>query len=245
MTLLLMLIAIGVQRFLQFSSQSFQVDWVGGYYRWCERKIEYLTKGHGLLGITVLVVPVLFAVAIVFSIVFHVFGGFGYWVVSLVLFWYCIDARDLSKQPYPGVGPVALLSTVYAALYGMIFWFALFGPVGLVLYYLIKYFRNYFQQHPTAESKELGFYAQRTLAVLDWIPVRLFTLSFALVGQFVTVFKVWMKSVLGGFDSNMRLITECGQLVVNTTEDAVGLLNRVLIIWLVVIALVTIGLVLG
>lgn len=245
MTLLLILIAIGVQRFLQFTSQPFQVNWIGGYYSWCERKIEYVTKGHGLLGFAILVVPMLFVASIIFSIIYHVFGGFGYWVVSLVLFWYCIDARDITKQPYPGVGPVALLSEVYLALFGMIFWFTLFGPVGLVLYYVTKFLNGYFQQHPTPEAKELGFYAQRVQAVLDWIPVRLFTLSFALVGHFATVFKIWMKSLLGGFDIELSLVTECGQAVVNTTEDAVGLLNRVLIVWLVVIALVTIGLVLG
>lgn len=245
MTLLLILIAIGVQRFLQFSSQPFHVDWIGGYYRWCERKIEYVTEGHGLLGFGILVVPMLFIASIIFSIMFHVFGSFGYWVVSLVLFWYCIDARDLVKQPYSGVGPVNLLIEVYRALYGMIFWFTLFGPVGLVLYYVTKSLNSYFQQHLRSEAKELGFYAQRVLAVLDWIPVRLFTLSFALVGHFASVFKLWMKSLLGGFDVEMSLITQCGQAVVNTAEDAIALLNRVLIVWLVVIALVTIGLVLG
>ena len=192
-----------------------------------------------------LVVPILFITSIFFSIIFHIFGSFGYWVMSLVFFWYCIDARDLKKQPYSAVGAVDLLTKVYQALYGMIFWFTLFGPVGLVLYYVTKFFNTYFQQHQSSEAKELGFYAQRILAILDWIPMRLFTLSFALVGHFSNVFKVWAKSLLDGFDLEMSLITHCGQAVVNTLEDAISLLNRVLVVWLVVIALVTIGLVLG
>ena len=36
MTLLLILVAIGIQRFLQFSSQPFHVNWIGSYSRWCE-----------------------------------------------------------------------------------------------------------------------------------------------------------------------------------------------------------------
>lgn len=245
MTLLLVLVATGVQRFLQILSQPFHLDWGGRYYTWCERKIEYVTKGHGLLGFAILVIPMLFVVTVIFTIIYHLLGYIGYSVFSLVLLWYCIDARDLVKQPYPRMGPVNTLGRVYRDLFGMLFWFTVFGPVGLTLYYLITYFNRYFEAHPSSESKELRVYSQKVLAVVDWVPVRLFTFCFALVGQFTEVFKVWIKSMLGGLDPQLNLVSQCGQIVVKTTEDAVSLLNRVLIVWLVVIALVTIGLILG
>jgi len=245
MSLLLILIAVSVQRFLQFLSQPLRLDWSGFYYGWCERKIEYVTKGHGLLGFAILVIPMLFVISIIFSVVFHITGGVGYSALGLLLLWYCIDARDLVKQPYPRLGPVNTLSKVYRDLFGMLFWFVIFGPVGLALYYLVNHFCEYFQANPGSESKNLLNYSQKVLAVLDWVPVRLFTFCFALVGHFGAVFKIWMKSIFAGLDSELSLIPHCGQAVVKTTEDAVNLLNRVLVVWLVVIALVTIGLILG
>ncbi len=245
MSLLLILIAVGVQRFLQFLSQPLRLDWAGPYYKWCERKIEYVTRGHGLLGIAILIIPVLFVVSIFFSIIYHLLGNVGYAAVSVVLLWYCIDARDLQKQPYPRVGPVNTLAKVYHDLFGMLFWFVVFGPVGLALYYLVHYFNDYMRAHPGSESKELEQYLQTVLAVLDWIPLRLFTFCFALVGHFGVVFKIWVKAIFTGLDPELALISHCGQAVVKTTDDAISLLNRVLIVWLVVIALVTIGLVLG
>jgi membrane protein required for beta-lactamase induction len=245
MTLLLVLIAIGVQRFLQILSQPFHFDWSGRYYSFCERKIEYVTKGHGLLGFAILVIPTLFVVTVVFTIIFHLLGYIGYSVFCLILLWYCIDARDLQKQPYPRIGPVNTLGKVYRDLFAMLFWFTVFGPVGLTLYYLVYYFNQYFHDNPSSESKELYVYSQKVLAVMDWVPERLFTFCFALVGHFGNVFKIWIKSMLGGLDPQLQLVSQCGQAVVKTTEDAVSLLNRVLIVWLVVIALVTIGLILG
>jgi membrane protein required for beta-lactamase induction len=245
MTLLLILIAIGVQRFLQFLSQPLRLAWSGSYYRWCESKIEYVTKGHGLLGFAILVIPVLFVISIIYSVVFHLMGTVGYSALSLLLLWYCIDARDLVKQPYPRLGPVNTLSKVYRDLFAPLFWFAILGPVILALYYLVNHFNEYLNEHPGFESKELLNYSQKVLAVLDWIPMRLFALGFALVGNFGLVFKIWVKSLPAGFDPQLSLISHCGQPIVKTTEDAVNLLNRVLIVWLVAIALITIGLILG
>lgn len=245
MSLLLILIAVGVQRLLQFLSQPLRLNWSGVYYKWCESKIEYVTKGHGLLGFAILVIPVLFVVSILYSIAFHLAGNVGYSVLGVVLLWYCIDARDLVKQPYPRLGPVNTLSKVYRDLFSMLFWFAVFGPVGLAFYYLVSHFNDYFKTHQSSESRELLLHSQKVLAVLDWVPVRLFTFCFALVGHFSVVFKVWMKSALAGLDPDLSLIPHCGQPVVKTTDDAIQLLNRVLIVWLVAIALVTIGVVLG
>lgn len=243
MALLIILIAIGIQRFLQVCSEPYRLNWMGEYYQWCAKKIEYVTKGHGLLGLAILVIPILFGGSIILTILYHMFGPIGYYVVSLGLLWYCIDANDPVRQST--ASGVALLESNYQNLYARLFWFAVFGPVALLFYYILDYFNTYFVTHQDDEAKELVVYTQRVLGVFDWIPVRLFTFSFALVGHFPAVFKEWIKLMVAGLDSKTKLIQQCASPVVTSKEDAVSLLNRVLIVWLVVIALVTLGIMLG
>ncbi len=242
MALLIILIAISAQRFLQILSVPYRLNWATGYYDWMAKKIDYVSKGHGLLGLAILVVPLLLVVSIIFSIVFHIFGIVGYAALSLILLWYYMDARDLVKDPLEDQQtPQQLLQTVYHALFGLVFWYALFGPVGVSLYYIMMLFCQCLSTHDDAQSKEIGVHAQKVLAVLDWVPVRLFTLSFALVGSFSSVFKVWVKHALDGLDPQLQLIQQCAEPIVQEQEDAISLLNRVLVVWLIVIALVTIG----
>ncbi len=245
MTLLLILIVVGVQHFLNVLSLPWRLNWGALYYKWCEQKVTCVTGGHGLLGLAILIVPMVLIIAVIYSVMLHLLGRVGYAIFTLFLLWYCLDARDLKKQPYPCIGPVNTLGQVYQNLFGPLFWFVVLGPMWLAFYYLVSYFSQYFNDHPSSESKDLQVYAQRVLAVLNWIPLRLFTFSFALVGQFTVVTKVWVSALFSGLDVHLNLIAQCGQIIVKTTEDAVDLVNRVLIMWLVVIALVTIGLILG
>ena len=245
MTLLALLIPILLQRYLQFLSEPYRFDWMGHYYNWMANKIEYVTKGHGLLGLAILIVPILLVAAFVFAMAFHLMGMLGYLIVAIAAVWYCIDARDLSKQPLAAGTPVQTLETTYRSLYGIIFWFAVWGPVGLVLYYSAHYFQRYLLDRQDAESKELEAYAQKVLAALDWIPVRLFTFTFALVGHFGSVFKEWLRVLKGGLDVRLSIITECAKPIVTSQQEAISLLNRTLIVWLVVVALVTAGMLVG
>lgn len=241
----MILIVISVQRFLHLLSVPYRLNWAGHYYDWCARKVEYTTKGHGLLGLAILVVPMLLVGSIVFSIVFHLFGFLGYFLVSLALFWYCTDARDLLKQPYTGLTPIATLTQVFQSLFGNIFWFVLFGPMGLLMYYLVHYFKDYLMAREDAESRELELYSQQVGAALDWIPARLFSFCFALLGHFSTVFKEWFRLVLTGIDPRLSIIAECAKPVVNTQDEAVSLIDRSLAAWLIVLALITLSSFLG
>lgn len=246
MILLVILLAIAVQRFLMFTPVDFQVDWFAYYYHWFVKRFDFITRGHGFFGLTMLVVPILLVVSILFSVVFHIFGMFGYAVVSLVFFWYCTDARDLVKQPYKDVQlPTALLSRVYPQLFASIFWFALFGPVGLSLYYIVYTLHSFVRIKENDVSKSIIKVADVVLQVLDWVPLRLYTLSLALVGNFSEMFVVWLKFSVTGLQPAEDVIKSCTQRSATTLKDGVNMANRALVCWLVVIALVTVGRLVG
>ncbi len=241
MTLLVLLVAIGIQHYLHLLSAPYRIDWMGHYYNWMVLKIEYVTKGHGLLGLAILLVPILLAVSLVLAVTGHLFNKLGYYIVCIIIFWYSTDARDYRKSDEDDSSYPNILVHSYQFLFSRIFWFGISGPVGLTFYYVIFYFRDHLLNRQDTESQELEFYSQKLLSVCDWIPVRLFTLCFALVGHFPVVFSEWTASLFEGLDSKLTMITHCSQSIVKTRAEAASLLNRVLVVWLVAIGLLTIG----
>lgn len=127
-------------------------------------------------------------------------------------------------------------------IFAVIFWFALLGPGGAVLYRAVSL---------CAENVSLGVVTMATqwLRVLDWIPVRIFSFLFALGGHFTRVFSCWKKYAKEGLHFNETLLGDCGIAALapndvqqipedgSTENDALLLLDRVFIIGLVFLAL--------
>ena len=105
-------------------------------------------------------------------------------------------AAELGGKPgKPGSDKnMSILETVlvgtHEQLLGVVFWFAVLGPVGAVLYRLSATLE-------IIAGKELrewrGFYeaAEVLHGVLDWVPARLTTLGYAITGSFVDALHKW------------------------------------------------------
>jgi len=267
MTLIIILIAIVVQRFLKFNSYSRQLNWATGYFHWMNSKVKQVTAGHGLLGLAILVVPIVLIAAMIFGIAYGIFGRLGTGILQLALVWYCLDARDIRKEPYDSATSQSLLLASYQNLFAILFWYGLFGPVGLVLYISILHLSRVIPKTITSSddttqeqevvvaqqnSVSLHEYLVKTQGILDWIPVRLLGLSFALVGSFGAVFKLWLQKLFHGVSDPQTLVVEWGQAALKAESTAgqpldstIDLIDRSLLIWLVVILLLTVGIILG
>lgn len=137
----------------------------------------------------------------------------------------------------------AIFIAAYQRIFAVVFWFVILGPLGAVLYRSIALCR--------AESP-LGLMsvAAKLQQLLDWIPVRIFTFIFALGGHFTQVFAYWKKQVTKGVSVNDTLLTECGVLSLDVLDgshipedgsgerEAVALLDRAFVMWLVILAVV-------
>jgi membrane protein required for beta-lactamase induction len=81
---------------------------------------------------------------------------------------------------------------------------------------------------------------------MDWVPVRLVGLAFALVGKFGPTFGLWCNHLLG-MHEDQNLVVEYGKIALDAEENEklpeliLGLLERGLLVWLVVLALFSIG----
>lgn len=126
-------------------------------------------------------------------------------------------------------------------VFALIFWFAILGPTGAVIYRLTVIVSN----RATADVASLS---SRLLEALDWLPSRLLGLLFALGGHFVKVINVWKKYVLQGLSDSDVIIAETGIAALDWTSNkplpengeaekaAIQLFDRALIIMLVVSA---------
>jgi len=97
-----------------------------------------------------------------------------------------------------GSGDVARLAIEEALLashrhvYAPLFWFTLLGPAGALGYRLARHFCYAWQDEVRdVEAGAFGEFSQRAFAAIDWLPVRLTAVSFAIVGNFEDAVFCW------------------------------------------------------
>lgn len=130
--------------------------------------------------------------------------------------------------------------------FAVIFWFALLGPLGAVLYRAVE------QLARTPEANEFGITVQQLYGVLGWVPARLMVVAYALSGHFEQAMQAWraVPSDPGAMARHSQAVLlavgegalcaqkeECLQTEpVSLIRSAMGLVWRALLVWLAVIA---------
>lgn len=271
MTFIITLIALIIERFFHWS-QLRHWRWFKAYQRWLGSRISTLPS---YLVLTVYILPLL----IVVGLINHFLGGWGYGIPKLVfgilILLYCMGPDNLWVQAYSCLNELnkedpkvaveqaksafgiavpenseafhqALTKAIFIQanqrIFAVIFWFVILGPVGAVLYRSLAM---------CAEQSESGVSqtAMQSRRVLDWIPVRLLAIIFALGGHFIEVFTLWKRDAKKGLDSNDILLAECGLAALEDkklSEEGSGqkaaleLIDRSFVIGLVILAMIAI-----
>lgn len=147
----------------------------------------------------------------------------------------------------------ALPAAANRRLFAPILWFTLLGPLGAALYRL----NGLLQRHLTERevTQETLLQASRRLQdILDWLPARLMAAGFAAAGNFDAVAQAW-KGFVPSVDTDKRpndeLLGRLGQAALLSwpregelesdeippvVEDALALIWRCLVVWLLPIA---------
>ncbi len=149
----------------------------------------------------------------------------------------------------------AIMLRAHEYLFAVIFWFLLLGAVGALLYCLVV---NLTQRHGQHEDG----YADAVRAlhrILMWPSVRLLALGFALGGSLVSALDSWRTVSGHTLETSRDVLTQAGLGAldyeptdataqdpnkadfINRTKDTMGLINRTLIVWLIVLGLMTIA----
>lgn len=137
-------------------------------------------------------------------------------------------------------------------LFAILFWFIVLGPVGAITYYLTVAIRDKAAQS-NSEFVELLIPATQVFGILDWIPVRILALSYALVGHFVTGFNYLRQYFFIGIERTQEFAINSGFAALNIehvdvihadaeeNHNALALVDRAVYLWLVAVAIFTLG----
>lgn len=239
MSLVVIALCFAVQWFFHFNSVPYQKQWVPHYIGWMRKTFSSLMQGHGLFTLLVLVLPILIGVSVLFAVVYHVLGQLGYFILSVALLWYLVDITPLRSSTPAFASVDEFLLHAYRKIFSPVFWFFVLGPVGLILTVVVHELSREF---PTQKDFTLA------TNVVDWLPVRVLGLTFALAGNFSTVFKLWLKEALRPIsqEENQVIVLAHAAMRSDATKsasfgDVVGLIDRTVLIWLIIIALLSIG----
>jgi membrane protein required for beta-lactamase induction len=152
-------------------------------------------------------------------------------------------------------------------IFAVVFWFLLLGPAGALLYRMAAAYARDTDRRLDVSALETPAFesgaAGRVHAVLDWLPARLLSLTFFLTGSFDDAWRGWRRAWQAEqdlTDSSRSIVvsTGCGAMrheVDDTSAEAASyetydlqwvrtaraLIWRSLVVWLVIIALLTLA----
>ncbi|MEO6626307.1 MAG: CobD/CbiB family protein [Burkholderiaceae bacterium] len=159
-------------------------------------------------------------------------------------------------------------------VFGVLAWYSVLaaiglGPAGAVLYRLCEFVpRSWARQgvtlHPVSEA--LQDTAQRMWHLVDWVPARITAIGFAVVGSFEEAIESWRRHDPGGVASNDGVILSSTAGAINLRvgpasgsasysakaepevghlRTVVGLVWRTVLMWMILLALLTLARLLG
>ncbi len=149
-------------------------------------------------------------------------------------------------------------------------WFVVLpAPVGAVLYKLSALLADKWGRHGDEELRTFGHFASRVFWLLDWVPLRLSAIGFAVAGDLEDALQCWRTQARSWLDPEVGVILASGAGALgvrlggplaseggvnyrpelgtgdepdaNYMQSALGLIWRTLVIWLVVLLLVTLA----
>jgi AmpE protein len=249
-------------------------------------------SGGDVVGVVLVVaVPVLLCAALQIVLHGRLFGLLALAFAAVVLF-YAWGPRDLERdaeavekapdaerraaaaqalrddefsQPLPLESAALVEATFLAGLrrwFGVLFWFAVLGPAGALLYRIVQLlaWNPLCGADVSAGQRAL---LQRATRVLDWLPAHLMALALALASNFDAVFKTWHDYHAargdGYFSLDLGFLNAIARASVAADvaaeedaahavriplvalDDAMVLVRRVLVVWLTILAIVVLA----
>jgi AmpE protein len=247
--LLAILVVFAIQRLTHWVHVKDLPAWLLSYF---DQTSHFLSK-HKSLKISIYIKTLLFLLPIPL-----VAGILSLWLASIstlsafcfnaIVFWYCLgDSRFKRRFKVQSVDDLCI--SAYAEVFAVFFWFVILGALGAGFYYLthtlIVYLNN-----KKEKPVHLLHASQKIRATLDWVPIRLLGLSFALVGHFFIAASDWWHHLKGGLPQSQSLIIEYvekatafqGKNLNEKKEHVLFLIERALWLWLIVFSVIMITL---
>ena len=189
--------------------------------------------------------------------------------------WCGIEVSAATAAELPKLAIEQGIRDSYRHVFGTLFWFLVApGPSGAILYRLASLLAEHWRGNPTTPMghalDEFGRPVRRLLYALDWLPVRVTAVTFAIVGDFEDAVYCWrtQAKAWGPLHEGILLASGAGALgaqlggpITGPTGEpefrpelglgdfadaelmpsAVGLVWRALLVWLALVLLLTLA----
>jgi AmpE protein len=246
MTIISILIAFALCHFVRELRHLRRFEWVTSFTKHCNEYLKKLPGWSGPTGFLVILGLPLLAVWLVNSLLLSTLGQIGEFLFAIAILIYTFGPRDLDidvrkvihtdddKEQQEALedlldGPIpedeeacqtaaidAVFSKALKRWFAIIFWFAVLGIYGALLYRLATWLTDG-EFGLFDEQKDL---ITRLCKIMEWPVAQLMTLSLAIATDFDSVYRAWKKyhdeRGHGLFDPNNDFMLTCARTIVKT-----------------------------
>ncbi len=246
MTIISILIAFSLCHFVRELRRLRRFEWVTSFTKHCNDKLKSLPGWSGPTGFLFILGVPLLAAYLLNSLLYSSLGHIGEFLLAIAMLIYTFGPRDLDVDVRKVIraendeeqqealeslldGPIpedrdacgsaaidAVFSKALKRWFGIIFWFAVLGIYGALLYRLATWLTDGdFGLYD--EQKEL---VTSLCKILEWPVAQLMTLSLAVATDFDSVYRAWKKyhdeRGHGLFEGNNEFMLTSARTIVNT-----------------------------
>jgi len=111
---------------------------------------------------------------------------------QLLAEWTKQDTSELDGNDIARMAVEAALITTHRHVFGVFFWFLMpLGPACAVMYRVAEYLARAWTEPEHMKQEAFGRFAAQAFDWIDWLPVRLTAIAFAVVGNFEDAIYAW------------------------------------------------------
>jgi len=130
---------------------------------------------------------------------------------TLLAEWARIDTVGMDTQEIARISVEKSLITTHRSVFGVFFWFLMpAGPACAVLYRVSEYLARAWNEPEHMRNEAFGQFAAKAFYWIDWIPVRLTAIAFAVVGNFEDAIYAWRNFANRWTDESRGIILAAG-----------------------------------
>ena len=130
---------------------------------------------------------------------------------ALLAEWARIDTVGMDATEIARVAVEKSLITTHRSVFGVFFWFLMpAGPACAVLYRVSEYLARAWNEPEHMRNEAFGQFAAKAFYWIDWIPVRLTAIAFAVVGNFEDAIYAWRNFANRWADESRGIILAAG-----------------------------------
>ena len=245
MKLFVIVLCLFSERFLIHVSSHYRFEWFEIYCQKLKDRLpRMLKKANSWLLLAILVLPIILVVFLTLYLLDSFFFGFVGLLLHVIIFYGCLGsdnpfyptrAENTDEITRDHVG--MYLAQVNDALFSVIFWYILLGPLGILTYRLIALCRKDESVQPQASF---------ILELLNWLPARMTCLLYLFVGHFQHGVRHFRKYFFAKPQKNQAMLAACGLQAVGYNKEepaplaqAETLVEHAVVLLLVLLAILT------